>query len=143
MSAPVLFAENQYAAGQPSREDLGQLVRAGVRTVINLRTAGEPVDYDEAAEVARLGMRYAVLPVSGALDLDFARVRQFGQLLDHALREGAVLIHCASANRVGAIVALDEVFNRGRSLDAALERGRAAGLRALEPAVVDIATRAS
>lgn len=39
------------------------------------------------------------------------------------------------------MVALDEVFNRGSTLDAALERGRAAGLKALESAVVSLAQR--
>ncbi|SFN04266.1 fused DSP-PTPase phosphatase/NAD kinase-like protein [Dokdonella immobilis] len=139
MDAPFPYADGHYAGGQPTPAQLAGLARAGVRTVINLRAPDEPVEYDEAAEAARLGLHYVPLPITGAADLDRERVRQFGRALDEARRAGGVLIHCASANRVGAIVALDEVFNRGCPLHSALERGREAGLKALEPAVVMLA----
>ena len=139
MTAPTRFAEDHYAAGQPTPEQLAELARAGVRTVINLRAPDEPVEFDEATEAARLGLRYVRLPIKGAADLDRERVQAFGRVLDDARREGGVLIHCASSNRVGAMIALDEALNRGCGLDEALERGRAAGLTALEPAVVALA----
>ncbi|WP_133479995.1 fused DSP-PTPase phosphatase/NAD kinase-like protein [Cognatilysobacter segetis] len=141
MTAPTQFAEGQYAAGQPTPVQLSQLAAAGVRTVINLRAPSEPAGYDEGDEVARLGLRYWTLPISGPVDLDRERVRRFGELLDDARREGGVLIHCATSNRVGAMVALDAALNRGRALGDALELGRAAGLATLEPAVVDLVTR--
>lgn len=141
MTAPTRFADAHYAAGQPTPQHLADLAREGVRTVINLRGPEEPVEYDEAAEAARLGLRYVTLPVTGPADLDRDRVRQFGRALDEARREGGVLIHCASSNRVGAMVALDETLNRGCELAEALERGRAAGLKTLEPAVVALAER--
>lgn len=141
MTSPIPFDEAHYAGGQPTREELARLAREGVRTVINLRAPGETADYDEPAEAERLGMRYASLPIAGAGDLDRERVQRFGRMLDEARREGGVLIHCASSNRVGAMVALDEALNRGRPLATALERGRAAGLAALEPAVVGLIQR--
>ena len=141
MTAPTRFADAHYAAGQPTPQHLADLAREGVRTVINLRGPEEPVEYDEAAEAARLGLRYVTLPVTGPADLDRDRVREFGRTLDEARREGGVLIHCASSNRVGAMVALDETLNRGCELAEALERGRAAGLKTLEPAVVALAER--
>lgn len=118
-----------------------ELARAGVRTVINLRAPDEPMEYDEAAEAARLGLRYVALPIAGAADIDRERVRQFGLTLDATRREGGVLIHCASSNRVGAMIALHEALNRGGSLQAAIAHGRAAGLVSLEPAVVALAER--
>lgn len=139
MTAPKPFDTDHYAGGQPTPGDLARLADDGVRTVINLRAPGEPVEFDEAAEAARLGLCYVTIPIAGAGDLDRARVVQFGRELDAARRAGGVLIHCASSNRVGAMVALDEAINRGRPLDAALERGRAAGLASLEPAVVALA----
>jgi uncharacterized protein (TIGR01244 family) len=139
VDAPFPYADGHYAGGQPTPAQLAGLAREGVRTVINLRAPDEPTEYDEAAEAARLGLRYVVLPITGAADLDRERVREFGQALDEARRAGSVLIHCASSNRVGAMVALDEALNRGCPLDAALERGRDAGLKALEPAVVALA----
>jgi uncharacterized protein (TIGR01244 family) len=141
MTAPTRFADAHYAAGQPTPAQLAELAREGVRTVINLRGTDEPCEFDEAAEAARLGLRYVTLPIAGPGDLDRERVRRFGTLLDDARREGGVLIHCASSNRVGAMVALDETLNRGCELADALERGRAAGLKTLEPAVVALAER--
>lgn len=141
MTAPWQFAEGHYAGGQPTPEQLADLARAGVRTVVNLRGPSESAGYDEAAEAGRLGLRYVAMPITGATDLDRERVREFGRVLDEARREGGVLVHCASANRVGALVALDEALNRGCPLGEALERGRAAGLSALEPAVVALAER--
>lgn len=141
MISPIPFDEAHFAGGQPTREELARLASEGVRTVINLRAPGETVDYDEPAEAARLGMRYASLPIAGAGDLDFGRVEHFGRILDEARREGGVLIHCASSNRVGAMMALDEALNRGRPFDAALERGRAAGLTTLEPIVAGLIQR--
>jgi uncharacterized protein (TIGR01244 family) len=141
MTAPTRFADQHYAGGQPTPAHLAELAREGVRTVINLRGRDEPVDYDEAAEAARLGLRYVALPITAPADLDRERVQAFGRALDEARREGGVLIHCATSNRVGAMVALDEAINRGCALTDALERGRAAGLKALEPAVMEVAER--
>jgi uncharacterized protein (TIGR01244 family) len=141
MTTPTCFADAHYAAGQPTPAHLAELAREGVRTVINLRGPDEPVDFDEAAEAERLGLRYVALPVTGPGDLDRDRVRRFGAVLDEARREGGVLIHCATSNRVGAMVALDEALNRGCALAQALERGRSAGLTTLEPAVVALAER--
>lgn len=133
---PLPYAEGRYAGGQPTPAELEGLAGRGVRTVINLRAAGEPLDYDEAAEARRLGLEYVALPIAGAADLDDARVREFGRQLDAAHSRGAVLVHCASSNRVGAMVALDAALNRGATLGQALAVGRAAGLASLEPAVV-------
>ncbi|MBO9718424.1 MAG: hypothetical protein J7507_16915 [Pseudoxanthomonas sp.] len=140
MSVPTPFAPGRYAGGQPTADQLADFAREGVRTVINLRGPGEAVDYDEAAEAARLGLRYVAVPITGAADLDRERVRAFGRALDEA-GEGALLVHCASSNRAGAMVALDHLFNRGGSLIAALELGRAAGLKDLDQAVVALAGR--
>ena len=129
------YADKHFAHGQPTLAQVAALAEEGVRTVINLRAPEEPVDFEEAAEVAALGLHYIALPIAGAADLDAARVRQFGTALDEARRQGGVLIHCASGNRVGALVALDEAFNRGASLQDALAQGRAAGLTVLEPVV--------
>ncbi len=141
MTQPVRYAHDHYASGQPTRAQLEDLAARGVKTVINLRGSDEPTEFDEAAEVQKLGMRYQALPITGAVDLDRDRVHRFGALLDQAQLEGAVLIHCASANRVGAMVALDQMFNRGAGRSDAVALGRAAGLEGLEPAVEEIADR--
>ncbi len=120
-----------YCAGQPGPDDLRELAQQGVRRVINLRSHGE-LDWDEAACVAACGMEYVNIPVATPADLDRTRA----DALYRALQGDApVLVHCASANRVGALLALVAAWHWGHAPEAALALGRKAGLAALEPAV--------
>jgi len=97
-------------AGQPDAAAWGQLARAGFKSVVDLREASEPRGHDEAREVARAGLRYFLLPVSheSLRDQQFDALREF--LRNPANRPS--LVHCQSANRVGALMlpylALDE-----------------------------------
>lgn len=122
-----------YSAGQPEPPHWAALAAAGLRGVVNLRPAAEQPDRDEAQEVAAAGLAYASLPIAdaGALGRDSAAA------LDRALRlmPSPLLVHCASGNRVGALVALREAWFNGAGAGTALERGRAAGLAGLEPQV--------
>jgi uncharacterized protein (TIGR01244 family) len=135
------YARDRYSSGQPSPEQLERLAREGVRTVINLRTPGEPDQYDEEAEARRHGLRYVSIPVAGAQDLTPKTVRRFADELAQAHQLGAVLIHCASANRVGAMVALEHGWHEGANPREALALGRAAGLTGLEPVVSELLAR--
>lgn len=122
-----------HTGGQPSEQDLQSFATQGVRTVIDLRSDSEPRGYDEAAAVKAQGMRYERLPISGADDLTSANASALKQLLDNSGHP--VLVHCASGNRAGALLALMAQQEEGASRDAALELGRKAGLKSLEPAV--------
>lgn len=119
-------------AGQPSPEQLRAAKAHGLRRIVNLRPHSEPIGFDEAAVAAELGIDYVNIPVAGPGDLSADKARA----LDAALRDagGPVLVHCASSNRVGALFAL-RAQQQGQSAEAALEVGRAAGLRAMEPVV--------
>ncbi len=123
-----------HTGGQPSQEDLAQLHAQGVRTVIDLRGAQEDRGYDQAAEARRLGMDYVALPIAGKEDITPANARALHALLQQ--REGPVLLHCASGNRVGALLALGAAQIDGASTEDALALGREAGLKSLEPVVV-------
>ena len=138
MPIPKPFAADLYSSGQPAPDDLVQLAAAGVRTVINLRPATEPVEYDEAGAVARLGMRYVAVPVAGAPDLTPDTVARFSHELERARTHGGVLLHCASGNRVGALVALDAGLTRRHPAAQAILLGRAAGLTGLEAMVTGL-----
>lgn len=127
-----------FTGGQPTPEDLSRLASNGVKTVINLRAPNEPIGFDEAAKVARLGMQYRVVTIADGSDLTRAKVSEFGRAVEEARAEGPVLIHCGSGNRVGAAIALSEGWNRGRDAESALAAGRAAGLAKLEPEVVEL-----
>jgi uncharacterized protein (TIGR01244 family) len=121
-------------AGQPTPADFEALAAAGLKHIVNLRPSSEDAGFDEAALAAKLGLSYAVVPVASAADLN----RDRAQELDAALaRTGGepTLVHCASSNRVGALLALRAAWLQGKSADEALAFGRAGGLTKMEAAV--------
>ncbi len=97
-------------AGQPAAAAWATLSAAGFKAVVDLREPAEPRGHDEVGEIARAGLRYLSLPVSHESlgDRQFDALRAF--LSDPLNRP--VLVHCQSANRVGALLlpflALDE-----------------------------------
>lgn len=127
-----------FTAGQPSPAQLASLAAEGVRTVINLRAPGEQVEFDEASEAERLGLRYVSIPVAGPQDVTAETAARFSREFEDATRAGGVLVHCASANRAGAMLALDQALAQNKPVEDALAVGRAAGLTTLEPRVTEI-----
>lgn len=119
-----------YSAGQPAASDWAAIKANGVHTVINLRTPGELKDRDEAAEVRAAGMAYLEIPVAGADGINADNARLLHAALTPA--HGGVLVHCASGNRVGALLALEQREFDGVSPLRALELGKAAGVTGLE-----------
>jgi uncharacterized protein (TIGR01244 family) len=134
----LLPAEGLLVGGQPTREQLEQLAAAGYRTVVNLRTAGERGELaDEKAIVTELGMRYVLLPIGGADDLTEQNARVYGEVAGSPT-ESPVLVHCASGNRVGALIAIHAAFVEGLAPDQALALGERAGLTRLNAATREI-----
>jgi uncharacterized protein (TIGR01244 family) len=122
-----VIAPGIAAAGQPSAEVLPKLGALGFKTVLNLRMPNEGGPPDEQAIVESQGLRYVSVPVT-ASSLSPADVLAVEKVLDDPA-SGPVLLHCASANRVGGLWALVQA-RKGKSLDDALAAGREAGLRA-------------
>ena len=122
-----------YSSGQPQPDHWKALADAGVRSVLNLRPPSELAGRDEAGEVGAAGLDYAQLPIADAASLN----REAAQAMDRFLRQlkTPLLVHCASGNRVGALLALREAWFAGADAHTALARGRAAGLVGLEPQV--------
>jgi|GEM_PF-237639 len=116
-------------AGQPATGDWAALAASGIRTVINLRPQAELQGRDERAEVAAAGMRYVELPVSGPADITQENAEALSRLLAQA--DGPVLVHCASGNRVGGLLAV-AMAQSGMPVSAALDFGRSAGMKSIE-----------
>lgn len=102
--------------------------------VINLCPAAE-TSWDEESAVQQQGMTYHNIPIAGPQDLSDPNVDRLLELLDEA--PGKTLIHCASSNRVGALLAL-AAQKKGASITEALSVGRSGGLTKLEPIVEQI-----
>jgi uncharacterized protein (TIGR01244 family) len=116
-----------YLAGQPSADDFAIAKKSGIKTVINLRTPGE-MRFDEKGVLKGLGLEYYYLPFAAPDTLK-------DEIFDKSLKvlgdkkKQPVLIHCASANRVGAIWLVHRVLTDKVPYDKALKEAKEVGLR--------------
>ncbi len=123
-----------WVAGQPRLADLEAAAAAGVSVVVNMRGQGEPTGFaDEKATVEAQGMSYVFIPVAGAAGITDANAAQLKAVLKDA-GDKKVLLHCASGNRVGALLALI-AFADGKSVSEAMAIGTGAGMTGLTPMV--------
>ena len=134
IESPKQVSEKLWVMGTPSAEQLTEFSENGGEVVINLLSQKEMKDSEEAAVVSRNGMAYFHVPVNGADGVTLANARLVDRIL---LRNSdkTVLVHCASSNRVGALMALRAGWLDGVSVEKALEIGREHGMTSLEAKV--------
>jgi uncharacterized protein (TIGR01244 family) len=126
--------ENRIAGGAIDATDLGRLRAAGIKHVINLRTAEESKGFEEGPIATGLGIDYHSIPIAGAQSLTKENARKLDELLKAAGDE-PTLVHCGSGNRVGALIAIREGWIYGKPVEAAVAEGKRWGLTSLEGAV--------
>jgi len=134
LAGPLPIDVSAFSAGQPTQQQLIELARWGVATVINLRPQSEMADLDEEALVGEFGMGYVQIPIADETDLTIKNVRSFAFALENY--PAPFFIHCAAGNRVGALIALKAFMFDGYEVEQALELGIKAGLTELYEAVV-------
>lgn len=119
---------NLWLAGQPTEADLPLLADSGFEVVISLRSDGEVKDFDEAQQVEDLGMIWLN---PGFRSPDQLTDEYFDELraLLRQHREDNVLLHCGSANRVGAVWLPYRVLDEGVPFEKALLEATVIGLR--------------
>ena len=127
----------RLAGGQPSQAQLEQAAKNGLKWVIDLRPAREDHGFDEPAIAPGQGLTYVSLPIGGPDDLTLANARKLDELLSQA-GDASVLVHCASGNRVGALIALRAAWLQDQSTENALARGREWGLTKMQPMVAKL-----
>jgi len=125
--ARIHVFEDIYLASQPKPEDFAQAKRIGVKTVINLRHAAEIKDFDEKQVVESEGMIYINIPFLDPAELTDTVFDMVRKHLKSAVRP--ILLHCASANRVGAVWLPYRVLDGGLIYDEALAEAKTVGLR--------------
>jgi uncharacterized protein (TIGR01244 family) len=125
---------NRIVTGAIGASDVGRIRAAGVKHVINLRTPQEMHDFNEGQIAKGLGLDYRSIPIEGAQSLTKDNVSRLDEALNQAGDEPTV-VHCASGNRVGALIALREAWINGKSADTAIAEGKRWGLTSLEGAV--------
>lgn len=112
-------------ATEPSA--MAALAAEGFKTVINLRLPSEPGVADEEAVVTAAGLTYLHLPMDPMAPTVAAAEHFLTVIADPSIQP--VYIHCASANRVGAVWAIKRVVQDGWTREHAIEEGQAIGMK--------------
>lgn len=115
--------------GQPSPDDLELARQHGIQVVLTLRDEQE-TDWDEESVVKQLGLDFqrVAFGAPGTLtDEVFTKTRKI--MRDAKQDEKPLMLHCASANRVGAIWIAYRVLDEGVELPQAEQEALKIGLR--------------
>jgi uncharacterized protein (TIGR01244 family) len=126
---PKLLCVNDGIAtsGQPTEGAFAKLAANGFKSVLNLRTANEGIDLARERElVEKAGLRYISIPVVSS-DVKPEQVDEFIRAMKDSSAQ-PMLIHCGSANRVGALWMIYRVLSQGWDEDKALDEATRIGL---------------
>ncbi|MEX2213299.1 MAG: protein tyrosine phosphatase family protein [Phycisphaeraceae bacterium] len=115
-----------FLASQPSADDFAQAKKGGVKTVVNLRHESENKDFNEKQVVGDLGLAYHNVPWNGPNELTDAKFDEARKLLREA--ERPILMHCSSANRVGAMWLAYRVLDEGATVEEATAEAKTVGM---------------
>ena len=126
------------ASPQITRADVAAAAARGIGLIVNNRPEGESDDQTPGAEIeaaARAaGMDYVEIPVADGASITADNARKLHEAIASA-NGRPVLVHCASANRAGGLLALMAARHEGMGEAQALEFGRKAGMKSTEAAV--------
>jgi uncharacterized protein (TIGR01244 family) len=124
----ILCVDERVATGgQPTDSAFAKLAANGYRAVLSLRTASEGVDQKHEQEsVEKTGMRYINIPVVSTAP-NAEQVDEFIKAVKDKANH-PMLIHCGSANRVGAFWMIYRAVEQGWPEDKALDEATKIGL---------------
>ncbi len=124
----ILCVDERIATGgQPTDAAFAKLAANGYRAVLNLRTASENIDLKHEQEaIEKAGMRYINIPVVSSAPKP-GQVDEFIKAVKNKDNH-PMLIHCGSANRVGAFWMIYRVVEQGWPEDKALDEATKIGL---------------
>lgn len=123
-------AHGYLIGGAMTPEHVAEAKEKGYTRIIDVRTEGEKGVAEERAKAEEVTIEYVSFPISGPEDLTEEKVQAFDELL--ARDAGPTIVHCASANRVGALFALRAYYIDKKPAEEALQIGLDAGLTKLE-----------
>ena len=105
---------------------VAELKSFGFATILDLRGPQEGTMAEKAAAAAA-GLRYVNIPFTDAVP-SLAQIAEFGRIVENA-GHYPLMIHCVSANRVGAMWMLYRLKS-GMPMSTAIAEGRAIGMQA-------------
>jgi len=115
-----------YRGAQPTDEGFKYLARIGVKTVIDLREAGDRAKQEERI-VTKAGMAYVNVPMTGFTPPTESELLKILPILENA-PGGPIFVHCRrGADRTGAVIAAYHIehdhWDNGRALNDAGAHG--------------------
>ena len=125
--------------GQPTDEQIRQAKEQGVKLIVNLRSDDEKIEYEGQDKLAaELGMKYVHIPIDAATGEGLTE--ENAKRLAELLAEKPAMVHCASGQRVAALLVLKAFYVDKATPDAALQVGKDHGLSmpGLEKVVADL-----
>ena len=97
--------DHLYRGAQPSLNNLGELVKLGVKTIIDLRAESPHTAAEEQVRAESLGIRFVRVPMGGFSTPTDAELAEFFQILRDS-PEQTVFIHCEfGRDRTGVMIA--------------------------------------
>ena len=116
-------------AGQPTLDDLKSLKERGITRVFNLRGVEEmkpeTLGFDEAAELAALGIGYSTHPIDKAEAYTPELLDAFAKQVEAT--DGKILLHCTVGWRASKVYAAYAMKHLGQSPDEAARLLEAVG----------------
>jgi uncharacterized protein (TIGR01244 family) len=112
-------------SGRVNGAGILELKSLGFKTILDLRTAPEGTA-EEQNKAITAGLNYYNIPISRA-EPKQDQIRKFASLVENR-NNYPMLVHCASANRVGAMWTLYRV-SKGIAFKHAVQEGRTIGLK--------------
>ncbi len=119
--------QSHYVSGQPGANDFTQLNSHGIRNIVSLRPPEETPHLNEAAIATELHMAYYNVPIDKPEQITYEKVATWHQLLQ-SLKDQPSLLHCASGNRVGAMMAAHAYWFKDKNIEEAIAIGETYGL---------------
>ena len=119
--------EHVYRGAQPTDEGFQYLAKIGVKTVIDLRGAGEGRRNEESV-VTAAGMKYINIPMTGLTPPSEAEITKILGMLEEGAT-GPIFVHCQrGADRTGAVIASYRIEHDGWDNARALKEAMANGM---------------
>ncbi|PCI35973.1 MAG: hypothetical protein COB53_10485 [Elusimicrobia bacterium] len=126
--------DDLITGGQPKMNTIVGAARAGVKSLISLRSEAErPHPALVRGWAKKSNIEFYHLPIAIPQGITRENAEKLAALLDKA--EKPVLLHCGTSNRVGALLALRAFYVDGWPAEEAIIFGRKAGLGRLERTV--------
>jgi protein tyrosine phosphatase (PTP) superfamily phosphohydrolase (DUF442 family) len=104
-----IVSEGLWRGAAPSNQALQKLADSGVKTIVDLRMAGQGAQ-EEASRAKKLGIKYVHIPL-GFMGPSLFKVGQFLNIVNNPANQ-PVFVHCRyGADRTGALVAVFRVIH--------------------------------